>query len=81
VTKRHFIMLAEWMRDQRHGYRSNAAHVAAACVLADTLALDHPRFDRARFITACMPRVYVGSRLSNPWERAIARVELAGAPR
>lgn len=62
MTRKHLIALAACIKEaQRYNpWQSIAAAEAAALMrrtiarnLADTCALENPRFDRARFLTAC----------------------------
>lgn len=75
MTKQDFELLARTIGDSRDEYRSNTAHAYFARKMADVLATTNPRFDRSRFILACMPRVFVGSNKSNVWERAARSAE------
>jgi len=58
MTKKDFILIAKVLQEK---YRSNpmVAHQHnAACIctlLADALQKQNPRFERGRFLTACMP--------------------------
>ncbi len=56
-AKRHYEALAQTMQDTRCHLRCDALN-QQQCVqntLADMLAKDSPRFDRARFLRACEP--------------------------
>lgn len=73
MTRSDFIIIATTIRHLRHTFKSNAAHVEAARVMAYSLADTNPRFDRAKFIMACMPTAWVGTNKANVWEREAAR--------
>lgn len=70
MTRAHFEMLAQVIRDGREHYRSNDAHVAHAVETAKALRATNPRFDAARFVKAAMPTAWVGTRHEAAWERA-----------
>jgi len=54
-------------------FKSNKAHAAFAGMMADTLTTTNPRFDRQRFVMACMPKWMVGTRHEATWEREARR--------
>jgi len=70
ISKQHFSAIAEEIRVSVHDFKSPTAHARFAANMATTLATFNPRFDRARFIDACTPRHYVGTRHANAFERA-----------
>lgn len=72
MSKQHFEMLARVIRDGEGDFKSNNAHARFAAMTASHLAQENPRFDRGRFVMACMPSWMVGTNKANPWER-IAR--------
>lgn len=72
MSRTHFIMLAETIRENAEAFRSNTAHAKFAGTMADRLRQENPRFNRQTFLTACMPRWQAGTRHANVWER-IAR--------
>lgn len=74
MTKKDFELLARTIANQRDVFSSNGMHAVFASELAHELAEENPRFDRSRFILACMPRTHVGTRHANVWER-IARLK------
>ena len=74
MSKQDFELLAEAMRESGGDFRSNTAHAAHAGMLAERLAKTNPRFDRSRFVLACMPRWMVGTSQSNVWERMARNV-------
>lgn len=53
MTRKDYVVIAEAIRkaSQAPGYAERNAFVAHA--IADALAADNPRFDRARFLSAC----------------------------
>jgi hypothetical protein len=53
MTRKDYVLIAAVIKaaSDAPGYSERNAFVAFA--LADALALDNPRFDRARFLTAC----------------------------
>lgn len=58
MTKRDFQLIADAIAEAKrqcsnHGSEQGALNVAAHC-LATSLATTNPRFDRARFINACL---------------------------
>lgn len=67
MTRKDFALIAEAIRDGRENFRSNKAHVAFAYEMAAVLAQTNPLFDSARFIEACMPREWVGTRHESAW--------------
>jgi hypothetical protein len=69
MTRQDFELIARNIRDQREHFASNTAHARFASATAATLSTTNPRFDRSRFILACMPTAWVGSPKSNIWER------------
>lgn len=74
MTKKDFELLAEIMRESGGDFRSNTAHAAHAGMMAERLATTNPRFDRSKFILACMPRWMVGTNKCNVWERMARNV-------
>lgn len=52
MTKKDYEMLAGVFRSERQ-FHGNQALDVLEMNLADTLAFDNPRFDRARFLAAC----------------------------
>ena len=50
MTKKHFIALAREIAQSNNGIE---AKMFAAMVVVRVAQLDNPRFDRARFLTAC----------------------------
>lgn len=69
MTKKDFEIIAETIRDGREYFGSNTGHAQFASDFAQRLTETNPRFDRARFIMACMPSAWVGSSKANPWDR------------
>lgn len=55
MTKKDYEMIAEAFLDiySMQGYKNSEAIETLARHLAGRLALDNPRFDRKRFLTAC----------------------------
>jgi capsule polysaccharide export protein KpsE/RkpR len=57
MTRKDYQLIAEVIREQGadlvYQNSEKARHDLTAHALADALALDNPRFDRARFLTAC----------------------------
>ena len=58
MTKKHFIMLAQCIREET-SYTDSPDAIAAinrlANAIADVAALTNPAFDRGRFFAACKP--------------------------
>lgn len=52
-TRQHDKAIAEIVRTIGSTYRGNYIHELLASMLADYFIQDNPRFDRARFLTAC----------------------------
>ena len=71
MTRKDFEVIARMIRDNRYGFKSNTAHAQFAADAAATLAGTNPRFNRDKFIRACMPSHIVGTRLENAWDRAM----------
>jgi hypothetical protein len=73
MTKKDFEQLAAFVRsDGIHaGFAHNIAHARFAAELADELKSNHARFDKARFIKACMPTWLVGTRGEQAWDREV----------
>jgi len=69
VTRRDFELIAAAIRDGREWFSSITAHAYFVSDMADVLASTNPRFDRCRFVGACMPRAWVGTRHEATWER------------
>jgi hypothetical protein len=69
VSRKDYEAIAAVERESGDLFRSNSAHAIHAGRLAAMLAEDNARFDRARFIAACMPTWMVGTRHANVWER------------
>ena len=67
MTKKDFELIAEAIRDGREHYSSNKAHATHAAEVANVLAYTNPRFDRVRFVLACMPKAWVGTGKSSAW--------------
>jgi hypothetical protein len=76
LTRQHFELIAEMIRDGRESFKSNTVHARYAADVASRLASTNPLFDRGRFILACMPTAWVGSSKANVWER-LARASKA----
>jgi hypothetical protein len=55
-------------------FKSNTAHAMFAHDAARELARTNDRFDRSRFVMACMPRHHIGTRHANVWERTASNV-------
>lgn len=57
MTRKDYVMIAETladlMADFNNGGDDTISLTLVAVELAETLAKDNPRFDRARFLTAC----------------------------
>lgn len=54
MTRKDYVMLAEALASARDGYsQPNAQHTRDCEAIADRLAADNARFDRARFLKAC----------------------------
>lgn len=64
MTKKDYIAIAEVLRELGNaGVRSfDSAEdcIAIAHAFADILQRDNPRFDRARFVLACVPKASNG---------------------
>jgi len=73
MTRKHFESLARVIGDSWDTFKSPTAHARHAASVADMLAETNPRFDRSRFITACTPRPYVGTRHANAFDREAMR--------
>lgn len=69
MSRMHFEAIARTIAEQRESFRSNLAHAQFASDMAKTLAETNPRFDRPKFIMACMPKAWVGTKHSSAWER------------
>ena len=56
MTKKHFIALAAALREvAAHPRNDSATHVACCHAIADAAEAFNPRFDRAKFLKACIP--------------------------
>ena len=77
MTKMHFEAIAAAVRGSREDFASNKAHAEFASHMAFSLAEFNPRFDRARFVMACMPTAWVGSNKANIWERIADAAKVA----
>jgi hypothetical protein len=75
MTRRDYEFLAAVIAGARGKFASNTSHAAFAAIMAESLATDNPRFVRARFIRACMPRAWVGTTRETAWERQARKVE------
>lgn len=57
MTRKDYVLIADTlsnlMKDFNNGGDDSVSLSLVAQELADTLATDNPRFDRARFLTAC----------------------------
>jgi hypothetical protein len=54
VTKKDYVLIAcALAKMPTHAPTLRSAKASAASTLADALAQDNPRFDRARFLAAC----------------------------
>ena len=53
MTRKDYNLIAEVLRDSLDLIVDDLALEALASNFADELALDNPRFDRARFLAAC----------------------------
>ena len=56
MTKRDFELIARVVRNMTSasmGYQSTRARLLVAENFSGELSVDHPRFDRARFLKAC----------------------------
>ena len=53
MTRKHFIMLAQHMKNERGTFRNPVAHQQFCERMADTLRGYNPNFDRRRFLDAC----------------------------
>jgi hypothetical protein len=61
MTKKDYVRIAAALRDtllinltnQDQLVGAKAAHISACNRIADALAADNPKFDRARFLAAC----------------------------
>jgi hypothetical protein len=51
MTRKDYQLIAGVLKDSQ--VRNQTATLALTVRLADALALENPRFDRARFLTAC----------------------------
>jgi len=69
MSRRDFELIAAAIRDGREHFASKGAHARFAAEMADALAATNGRFDRARFVGACMPRAWVGTRHEATWKR------------
>lgn len=60
MTRKDYVILAEVIRKEAITWNPDGVGASAvsslAYALADKLAQDNPRFDRERFLEACMPR-------------------------
>ena len=74
MTRQHFEIIAETIRDGRRAFKSNTAHAKYAAETAGRLAHTNTNFDPARFVIACMPRAWVGTRHAAAWDRAAEMV-------
>ena len=68
MTRKDFEKIAAIIRETKTA-ANNYRHAMLAVEFASALAETNPRFDRARFIMACMPRHMVGTSKANVWER------------
>jgi hypothetical protein len=73
VSRRDFELIATAIANGREHFASNAAHALFASEMAHALAVTNPRFDRARFVRAAMPRAWAGTRHEAAWEREATR--------
>ena len=80
MTKRHFEALAETVRDAENEFKSIGAHARFACALADMCAETNPRFDRARFLTACKPTWLIGASHEASWDRVTVNLDQTNRP-
>ena len=74
MTRWHFDLTAEIIRDGREHYQSNTEHAKHAAEIAARFRHTNVAFDSARFIMACMPREWVGTSKANVWERMARNV-------
>lgn len=74
MTRQHFELIAAAIRDGREHFASNRAHARFAGEMADALAPTNGRFDRSRFVLACMPPAWVGTRHEAAWECVARKV-------
>lgn len=72
MSKKDYEALAEVVRGNRLLFRSNTSHAMFAAELAEVLS-SNPRMDKPRFIHACMPRAWDGTRHENVWAQAERR--------
>jgi len=56
MTRKDYVLIAGALRKARERYPTpaNTAHLCVADCIADALVGDNPRFDRDRFVEACM---------------------------
>lgn len=73
MSRKDFIAIAAVIADSRDDFKSPTAHARFSARVASMLAETNPRFDRARFVTACTPRWYVGTRHANAFQREASR--------
>ena len=69
MTRKDYIALADAISSEHELFNNNLAHAQFASRIARVLANDNVRFDRSRFIMACMPRAWVGTNKSSHWAR------------
>lgn len=74
MTRFHYELTAEIIREGREHYKSNNAHAKHAAEIADRFRHTNVAFDAERFIMACMPRAWVGTNKANVWERMARNV-------
>ena len=60
MTRKHFIMLAQFLKNERHAYRNPIAYVEHCERMADVLRGYNPNFDRGRFLEAAAAVLPVG---------------------
>lgn len=70
-STKDFVVIAATIAEGREFFSSNTAHAQFANNMANTLAMTNLRFNRKRFIMACMPRAWVGTNKSTVWEQII----------
>jgi hypothetical protein len=53
MTRRHFVMLAQFQKAERHLFRNHVQYVQHCERLADVLIGYNPNFNRRTFLEAC----------------------------
>ena len=53
MTRKDYVLIAETIKEAHRLTSEKAGAGVVAYMLANTLQADNPRFDRARFLSAC----------------------------